>query len=296
MFEAAREAMEKGEASQPVTDSQAPQTNDQSSSDQNQGASAYAPQEPAQQAQSTVQELEKLEKFMFKGKEYTARELESAMMRQQDYTQKTQEIAAERRFSDNLRYDLESVAQNPSLAEQFKSIYPEKYHGYLNFVLNNVRQAENQAQPQSSEQSWKNDPELMRLKQEVKEWKDFQTQEQQKQAEKTIDNILETMATKFKVSKEMRTVAEEMVISRANVAITQNLPLNNDTWEKIYSGVHKELTGIAKSYNQALVSKQQEANRTARDASSGGQTPGQSPKRMSFREATDAAIRDAKNA
>jgi predicted regulator of Ras-like GTPase activity (Roadblock/LC7/MglB family) len=160
--------------------------------------------------------------------------------------------------------------------------------------LNNVSQAQT-TQPQGSEQSViKADPELQQLKQDVKEWKEFQTKEQQKQAEKTIDNILETMATKFKVSKEMRTVTEEMVISRANLAINQNVPLNNDTWEKIYSGVHAELTAIAKSYNREITNKQQSANAMARDAGAGGQVAGQSPKKMSFREATEAAIRDAR--
>lgn len=296
MFEAAREAMEKGEASQAPTTPNA-ETQETSSPVTDQGASSYAPQETQGQTREEIlQDLEKLERFTFKGKEYTARDLESAMMRQQDYTRKTQELASERRFVENVDDDIENVLSNPSLAAKFKEIYPEKYHAKLDRALNTFGRMTQTQKQTPEEQSWRTDPELAQMKRDVTEWKAFQTAEQQKQAEKTIDNILEQMATKFKVSKEMRTVAEEMVVSRANVAINQNLPLNRETWEKIYSGVHKELSGIAKSYNQELIKQQQDANAKARDASSGGQAPGQSPKRMSFREATEAAVRDSRNA
>ena len=58
----------------------------------------------------------------------------SGYMRQQDYTSKTQEIAQERKYYENLHYDLDKVRQDPALAEQFKQIYPEKFHAYLRFI------------------------------------------------------------------------------------------------------------------------------------------------------------------
>lgn len=308
MFEAAREAMEQASASPQSDVSTATETNDSSSdSSSDSGSSAYAPQENSQEqnsasqtanAPSAVTDLEKLGKFTFKGKEYTASELDGAMMRQQDYTQKTQSLAQERRYADNLRYDLEAVSQNPSMAEQFKQIYPEKYHPYLDMVMSKA-QSQNQMQYQQNPQAvqqqaeWKKDPDLLKMKSEFNEWKSFQNQEQQKQAEKTIDTILETMATKLKVTPAMRGVAEEIVISRANLAINQGVPLTQETWEKIYSSAHEALTGLAKDYNKSLISKQQAAGLTARDTAGGGSTPGQAPKRMSFKEATDAAIKEA---
>lgn len=297
MFEQAREAMEKGEASQPSVDSTANQSSSPSTTTE---STAYAPQETTQQAQpSTVHDLEKLGKFMFGGKEYTPQELKSAMMRQEDYTRKTQELAQERRFNDNLSIDLKAVRENPALADQFKSIYPEKYHAYLDFILNNVEPKPQQTTQEANTQQkslLENDPYYKQLKSELDEWKEFQTQEQIKQAEKTIDNILETMATKFKITKEMRGIAEEMVVNRANSATMQNMPMNNETWDKIYTKTYEDLIAFAKSYNKTLINQQQDANHRARDASSGGQPPGQSPKKMSFREATEAAVRDAQTA
>lgn len=290
MFEQAREAMEQATQQETHSDSPnaetitglAPETTTTENQEQRQEAVPQAP---------SVYDLEKLEKFTYKGKEMTARDLESAMMRQQDYTKKTQEIAQERKYNDNLRSDLESVMRNPSLAEQFKSIYPEKYHGYLDFILNKAEAKTEMQQPTQAQQaSWKDDPTYRQFQSEFSEWKQFQTAEQQRQAEATIDNVLQTMAGKYKISPEMKEIVEEVVISRANIAAQQGMELNNDTWDKIYKSAHDALTNAGRAYQKTLVTKQSEANLKAKDVAKGGGTPGQAPKKMSFKEATEAAI------
>ena len=52
-------------------------------------------------------------------------------MRMKDYTQKTQRlspIAKEQKYIENIDADLQAVIANPSLAQQFKQVYPQKYH------------------------------------------------------------------------------------------------------------------------------------------------------------------------
>jgi hypothetical protein len=94
--------------------------NDSPSAQQSEAAPESTPQ--------TVAELDKLEKFKFEGQEYTPQELKNAILRQSDYTRKTQEFSQERRFYDNLQADLRSVRSNPALAAEFRRTYPEKFH------------------------------------------------------------------------------------------------------------------------------------------------------------------------
>ena len=47
-------------------------------------------------------EIDGLDKVVFRGKEYTPEEFDRAMLRQSDYTRKTQELAKERKYIDNL--------------------------------------------------------------------------------------------------------------------------------------------------------------------------------------------------
>src|SRR5271166_2884879 len=79
-----------------------------------------------QRQEKSVQELidlDKLERFLWKGKPTTRKEFESGWLRQQDYTRKTQALKESqakaeietRKFQDNLDADLEKLRQNPSL-------------------------------------------------------------------------------------------------------------------------------------------------------------------------------------
>ena len=76
----------------------------------------------------------------------------------EDYTRKTQEIAQERRYFANLDADLEKVRNNPSLAEEFKRIYPEQYHNFLRYTQSN---SATRPQSAASGQATNVDPELM---------------------------------------------------------------------------------------------------------------------------------------
>jgi hypothetical protein len=81
---------------------------------------------------SQISELEKLEKIKYNGKVLSgkdlARELKEGSLRLSDYTKKTQAIAEERKYYDNLAVDLQKLKANPALVDQFKSIYPQKFH------------------------------------------------------------------------------------------------------------------------------------------------------------------------
>jgi hypothetical protein len=90
-----------------------------------------APSAETPEAAPELVDLDTMDKFKFGGREWTPKELEAAYMRQQDYSRKTQEIAQERKYYDNLPYDLDMVKNNPALVNQFKQVYPAKFHSWI---------------------------------------------------------------------------------------------------------------------------------------------------------------------
>ncbi len=149
-FEHAREALESSisEGGRESTNERAPESSPQTESIETAGGSEQATKEEAIQA--AIVELDKLEKFKYRGKEWTPKDLEAATLRQSDYTKKTQELAQERRFVENLPYDLMAVSRDPAKASQFKQVYPEKFHQFLeDFLSSNQTNPQSQGVPQA---------------------------------------------------------------------------------------------------------------------------------------------------
>jgi hypothetical protein len=118
--------------------------------------------EQAKTQQEKIQEmieLESLDKFKFRGKEWTPEEIDKAMLLQADYTRKTQAISAESKFIDNLDADLRAVRSNPDLTSEFKKLYPEKYHKFLDVVMDS-RSRVDQGDDDDSEDDEEDDEDL----------------------------------------------------------------------------------------------------------------------------------------
>src|SRR3990167_2821971 len=84
--------------------------------------------------QGDIPELDKFERVKWEGKDWSLKDLKNSVLMHSDYSRKTQEISEERKFYDNLRYDLDAIRKNPDLESKFKELYPEKFHSYLDYV------------------------------------------------------------------------------------------------------------------------------------------------------------------
>lgn len=276
-LESAREAMEAGLSGQ----SAAPETQQSDSS-----AKVDASTQDIKDI-SDVIELDKLERFKYKGRELTPKEIEAwekGHMMQSDYTKKTQALSEERKYYDNLATDLAAVRNNPSLKSEFLKIYPEKFHSYLDFlgVGNNQQQAAQQSEGRQSL-----DPEIANRLSKVDQLESYIKEQEVKAIDAKLDVIFQNMSKKYPMADE------ERVLAMAQGLHNQGVKLDDDMWEKIWSNVHGKTEEMFKSYQKNLVKQQQEASLKARDASgSGGGIPGAPPKRMTIKEATEAAIRD----
>jgi hypothetical protein len=93
---------------------------------------------PSPDAKPELVDLDKLEKFRWKGRELTLKELESDRLRHEDYTRKVSQVAEIRKYSENFEYDLEKVVANPALLGEMRKVYPAQFVKIAESVLNRL--------------------------------------------------------------------------------------------------------------------------------------------------------------
>jgi hypothetical protein len=273
-----------------------PESNTQSSEVQDQTDNTQTPVETSEQKAEALAELEKIGKFQYQGKTWTVGELEKAILRQQDYTKKTQSVAEERKaieedrkFYDNLYYDLEKVKANPKLANEFISLYPEKFHSYLENVLSQINTRE-QTQQETQPTPTYAQPDIKLLSRLDRLEKTYQAQEVEKQSaiiQKTMDEM----------TKKYPDALPDACLARAYEAHQAGVKMTNETWEEIYKTNDKQMKDWAKARYGDLVKKQTTANAKARDVDPGGGVVGRAPKTFSkFDDITNNMIETLKNA
>lgn len=245
---------------------------------------AETPTSDATSEQSTQQDsakteqpvdLDSLERFRYGGREWTKKELQSAIMRQEDYTAKTQSLSQERKFAENFAFDAAQVMRDPSLFQKFSEIYPKKYVESLQLALGEQLQ---KAQEKTQATSQAVDPQLeARLKkiESFRETYEKQTHEAQVKAnEAQIDQFIKDFSPKYPLADE------QLVLARAEVLLQKGADLTQkSTWEKIYKDVHQMHEKKFNEFYKTRFQNQTVANSKSKDAASGGGIPGQAPPR-----------------
>lgn len=255
--------------------------------------SAPAETNPGADPSGQPVEIESLDRYRYQGR--PLKDWESGYMRQQDYTQKTQAIAQERRYSENLSADLDKVKSNPALAEQFRSIYPEKYHSYLRYVLqeNSAVQPQYNGQRVQAPQYAQLDPATQA---EIRQYKAALQ-------EREVEAINQELTAKFtNLSKKYPFADEEAVVARAqslwakmkeNDPTNPNLKITDQQWDILWKSQHERAHGLSDAQYKKQVKSQIEANRKGSDVGAGGGLPGQAPRQYkTIKEATNQALAD----
>lgn len=218
-----------------------------------------------QTTEQQIADLEQLEKFQFKGKEWTADELEKAILMQSDYSRKTQELAQERKYYDNLPADLDMVRQNPSLAANFRQVYPEKFHGHLNAILGQA--GAGRAGTQTIDRQGLDPLVVSRL--DRVEQRFFEMDVKSKEAE--IDSVFNKYQSKYPFAQE------SVVIAMAQAKLDKKETLDDKTWETLFKNAHQSTEKLFKEHQKNLIKQQTTANQKGRDVARGGGIPGQAP-------------------
>ncbi len=286
--------MSFAEANQAFADAQASQTQSAPSDDSSSNVT------PTEQQSSTptatqindVTDLDKLEKFMFEGKEWTKDDLRRSILMQQDYTRKTQEVAnerksieQERKYAENVPYDLEKLARDPNLIEQFKRLYPQKYHAAADKILTSLGVAPPKTSAQTSQNSipdeWRQELDQVKSMVRAYETEKYETQ---------LNSTFNTLKAKYPKARE------DVIIFKARAELDAGKPpLTETQFEKLFKDEHESSTKAMDDYYLSKIKDQKAANKKGRDVPNGGETPTSPPKKLSFKEATESAIRDLSN-
>lgn len=257
-------------------------TQDTTETSQEQGSESLEAGNQSQEKAPSVVELDALEKFRFGGRDWTPKDLSGAILMQSDYTRKTQALAEERKFNDNLQTDLDAVKRDPSLVARFREIYPEKFHAYLDTIG---------VKASSSLNANTQDPQLLSRLEAIES--EFQ--------ERKVEAISAELDAKYAtLTKKYPFADEEMVTSRAMAFLDKmqkeqgsKANITEAQWDMLFKQSHDRMSEMAKKFYGDRIKNQKEANQRGKDVPAGGGVPGQAPKQpRSIKEATTMALRD----
>lgn len=229
-----------------------------------------------------LQELIKDKKFKFEDKEYTLDDLKKHMMRDADYRRKTQEIAAfkkeheslksDQKYWDNLQVDLNSVRQNPKLVSLFKSTYPEKFHSFI---------ADIEGEEPSSQL---NDHMIMSKVQQLLDNRINPLKESIEAREKEA-TLAQWQAFDTQFKSKYTLAQPEQVEALLQQALSNGTPPTKELWEQAYKLSHDKMDTLRKQWLSENIQQTKTINQKASDTKPGGSIAGQSPERVSLKDA-----------
>lgn len=256
-------------------------------------------QDPAEVKQviEELLDLDKLDKFRFQGQELTPEELNRAFLRHSDYTKKTQEISKERKYIENLYHDLQNVKSQPDLAEKFKEIYPERYHQYLDMILDST--SENKANkrhvPSEDDVSDPVEAKLKALEEKLEQRE--RALEQKFHDEKVEAMGLELNSIFNELTSKYDLADEDAINNRAMRLIEENrdnpnFRMTKSAWERLFRQDHEAREKRYMEREKKRLGDQVQKGRKAMDSGPGGGSLGHAKKKMSLEEAREFAIQD----
>lgn len=239
---------------------------------------ATAPESRTSQVTQTsapsLTDIDKLEKFVWQGKVYTAKELKEGWLRQQDYTKKTKELSeqtkSEERYWQNLRADLGHIRKNPALALKFKQVYPAKFHSLVDEIFESASGQGNQTQTTSSL-----DPRVLAQLEEPlgRMNKLLETYQEREVAaiESELSGYEAKFTAKYPLAQENEVLAKAEYLIQKQIDDGEQSPkLDEASWDKLWKQSHDYHDKRYKDFYQRQVSDQRAANKQASDVPRGG--------------------------
>lgn len=207
-------------------------------------------------------------------------------MMQADYTRKTQALSEERKYYDNLEADLAAVKANPALASKFRSVYPEKFHGYLGYVGAAQAKAAQAQETQAGAKPSGMDPEVLAR---IEKMERAHQEREAAALDAEISSTFEKLSKKYPLADETTSIAR----AEALLANDKELKLTPQVWERIWKADQEAHEKRYKAHYSKQIQEQTTANKKGKDAASGGGIPGHAPKKpRTIKEASSFALEE----
>lgn len=301
-FEAAQQAMSEAQSAPAAETTESAPVESAGATEVASASNGGNAPDSSAQAESNIYDLTKAEKFMWEGKEMTPAELKKAILRQQDYTKKTQTHAEERRrfeeerrqwtqeqeqtekYNTNLNADIENVLRDPLLEAKFKEIYPEKYHQALDQALS--KSFGDKTSPGYEVRSLKQQLQAIngRFQQQDAERAKTAFETEVRQNAEILDSNIARLATKYPNADEDSVLARAEYMA-ASMKKDENFNKNFSTLlEKLYKENHQHHEKRYQEIYKKKVETQKQANAHGKDIGRGGGTPATAPTKMKLKD------------
>lgn len=250
--------------------------------------------ESQRQVAEAVADLSKFTKVKLGDKEFTPDELSKGYMMQSDYTRKTQELAKERKYYDNLQVDLRAVAKDPSLAGEFKKVYPEKFHQYLEFLGGKAqapqqKSTQGQLDPEVQERLNRYDEVIGQFQQKIQE-------DNLKAMDAKLQGIESELNQKYPHADPIYayTLAQEARSKweRENGQKFTPDQINKEWMEAFWKQSNDHQVKLFNKYQQDKAAQAKKNNQQASDIGRGGATPGGAPKKIKLNDVADYILNE----
>lgn len=251
-------------------------------------------------------DLDKLERFRWKGKETTRKEWEDAQLRHSDYTRRVQQVRDEQKklaesnkksneMEDHFVADLPKLVKDRSLLKEMKKYYPASFVRRAEAILSNLG---NEAPVEENAMSLPPEvEEKLSTLDELKDWKsgiEAKIQEA-RQADnlKTIDGWFDKYGKQY--SEADPEVVNNWAWSLAEQLEKDGKQIGEKDIEKLFKTHHDRMTKRFEDIYRAKFEAQKTAASKAKDVGAGGGVPSAPPvKARTIDEATALAISDAR--
>ena len=252
-----------------------------------------AAQESAAPAAPQSTDIDSLSEFSFQGQKYTPQALAKLLGEHQKFSQTLPEAEKYREYAENFEIDLEKVARNPALADQFKQLYPKQYHAAVDRLVGTNRQSASQ-DTAKAEVPKEFSNELQAIKAELEGFKQEKYQAQVAQQEAYLQKVVDPLFEKYPYAKPKE--VQNAVFAQAQAMVEQGYKMTDAAWDRLVKETHLAIKKQSDELRQLEIKAQTEKGAAGADTGAGGSPPGQAPARgpRNFREAELEALRQIK--
>ena len=227
-------------------------------------------------AAPSITNLDSLSEFEFQGEKFTPERLQEIYKGYQTLSEQQKSAKSEDRYWSNLEADIDNVLQNPNLVEQFKRVYPQKFHTILNKLMSGKGE-------ESQSPSLPKDV-LARLS-KIDQVEAQLHQHAVDAANAKIDAILPKLFTTYPLA------VEDQVLARAEAFINKGRKLTDAMWERLAKESHEAVKKRSDAFYKKELDAQTNKGLQAQDIGTGGAAPGKAPPKIkTFDQARDGML------
>lgn len=248
-------------------------------------------QEASSNSTPSVTEIDGLSEFTFQGERYTPEEWHKTLSEYRQLKESQKETAKYKDYVENYEVDFEKVRKDPSLAAEFKKIYPKQFHAAVDALLGTQRPEASTEAPGSQipkeilERLNRAEHKLTSYEQKIHEAEVAKN-------EAYLKTHVDPLFQKYEFADP------NVVFAKAEIMIDQGFKMTAAAWERLVKENHLAIEKKAQSIHQRTLKSQLEKGAQGKDVGQGGNAPGNAPPKAprTFEEATSRMIESMKRA